>query len=198
MSTDYPVEQFEVLYSLTDTDPSSFVKLGNTYTVNDVNNWSFFTVQLPEGAKYFAIRDVTSADDAFMLMIDDVSFTQVAEIGLDITGYNIYVDGVLYKTIEGDTHQTVVGPFADGEHLIYVTVLYGDGRIESPLSNPASVVTAIKEVLTETDLNRLDVEVFTPSGVKVAEGTQVAGRLAKGVYVVSVKATGKTAAFVKK
>jgi len=198
MSTDYPIEQFEVLYSLTDTNPSSFVKLGNTYTVNDVNNWSFFTVQLPEGAKYFAIRDVTSADDAFMLMIDDVSFTQVAEIGLDITGYNIYVDGVLYKTIEGDTHQAVVGPFADGEHLIYVTVLYGDGRIESPLSNPASVVTAIKEVLTETDLNRLDVEVFTPSGVKVAEGTQVAGRLAKGVYVVSVKATGKTAAFVKK
>ena len=198
MSTEYPVEQFEVLYSTTDNNNGSFVKIGDTYTVNDPNNWSFITVQLPEGAKYFAIRDITGTDDAYMLMIDDVTFTQIKEIGLDITGYNIYVDGAFYKTIDAPANQTMVGPFADGEHQVYITVLYGDDKIESPLSNLASAVTLIKDVLTESDLNKLDVEVFTPDGTKVAEGTHVAPSLQKGVYVVRVKESGVAATFVKK
>ncbi len=198
MSKEYPVEQFEVLYSLTDNEHDSFVKLGDTYTVNDVDNWNFISVSLPRGAKYFAIRDVTSKEDAFMLMIDDVSFTMVSEIGLDITGYNIYVDGELYKTIDGVANQTLVGPLGDGEHQIYITVLYGEQKLESPLSNPASVVTVIKDVLTETDLRNLEVEIYSPAGVKVAEGIDVVGKLNRGVYMVRIKGSDSVVAFIKK
>lgn len=64
-------ETFEVLYSTTDNNPSSFT-LAQSFTTN-TETWALQQVSLPEGAKYFAIRH-TSESTHYGMMIDDVTY----------------------------------------------------------------------------------------------------------------------------
>ena len=115
-----------------------------------------------------------------------------------ISGYRVYVDGVLYSEIENWTESALVGPFADGAHEFHVTVLYGPQKVESPLSNMATIVTAIRQLMSDgPSLNTQDVTVFAPNGTVVADGIGVTARLPKGFYVVRVKATGSVISFLK-
>ncbi len=197
MSEGYPHAAVEVLYSTTDSSTDSFTRLGDIHHIYDYTNWTPITVNLPAGTTHFAIRDITPKDDTFMMMIDDVSYTAVTEIGLAVTGYNIYVDGQLYQTVEDDLRQCEIGPLSDGAHTIYVTALYSTDQIESALSNPASVTTGI-QTITAQELDGMSVTVYSPRGAVISEGAHAIGQLQKGVYLVKVKETGQVRSVIIK
>lgn len=93
-----------------------------------------YSVDLPEGAKYFAIRCVTT--NQYMLKVDDITYLPVGAVStLALTGYNVYRDGELVAT-------TVEPSFADadaadGSHKYVVTAVYNRGE-----SMPSNEVNA--------------------------------------------------------
>lgn len=87
----YGLESVEVLVSTTDTKTDSFTKVFEIAAVP--KGWTNYKVQLAEGAKYFAIRNVS--ENHFALFIDDVTYTPARHHAswYKVTGYNVYRDG---------------------------------------------------------------------------------------------------------
>ncbi len=193
----YGHESFEVLFSSTDTNPESFTKL---YDGKASTEWEEVTVDLPQGAKYFAIRNISV--DVFGLMIDDVTYeasaTVAAAKGADaeVTGYNIYRDGQLIGSVDADVFEYIDVNETEGLHYYNVTALYG--TIESPLSNTVSVVTAIEEIQTAEGLNDADITVYGANGAIIARGKGVYNTLRTGVYVIKNNETGAVRGISKK
>lgn len=119
----YP-EYFDILYSTTDTNTESFVQIGDTYT-QESGTWSEYKVQLPDGAKYFAIHHKAGAKQNYLFMIDDVTYTTK---NLKVLKYNIYRDGTLLASTTAPTYADYSAGTAD--HLYQVTTVY-EGNLES-------------------------------------------------------------------
>ncbi len=117
-------------------------------------------------------------------------------MSFDFYGINVYVDGELYTTLREPVTETVVQGLADGEHVFYITLLYGEegSVMESPLSNRATIVTSIDMLMLDP---AADIVVYNVNGVKVAEGKAALGRLPKGVYVVYDRRDGTSRRMVK-
>ena len=90
-SSEALAEKIEIYYSTGSLDPKDFIKVS---TVDKVpNDWTLCTVDLPEGARHFAIR--SCATGAFMLMVDDVTFSPAGTtLDCRLEGYHVYRDGV--------------------------------------------------------------------------------------------------------
>ena len=71
-SGNYTPETYEVRYSTTDNNPSSFTNVAASFE-SEATSWTLREANLPEGAKYFAIRH-TSNSEMFGIMIDDVTY----------------------------------------------------------------------------------------------------------------------------
>lgn len=135
---DYP-ETFQILYSTTDVKTSSFTLLS---THNNLpNSWEKFTVNLPEGARYMAIRCIS--DNAFMLFIDDVTFIKASPCeDLNLQYYRVYHNGEVLQNVS--TPGYVYNP-GDGEHEYAVTVVYDKG--ESRGSNIVTLNTSGSDII---------------------------------------------------
>ncbi len=129
-------ETIEFYYSSTGKAKEDFEQLaiGGATQVNVPKAWTEYSVDLPEGAKYFAIRCVTT--NQYMLKVDDITYLPVGAVStLALTGYNVYRDGELVAT-------TVEPSFADaeaaeGSHKYMVTAVYNRGE-----SMPSNEVNA--------------------------------------------------------
>lgn len=131
----YP-ETIEVLYSTTDRNPQSFKAVTRFEDLStDVSAtghfaWTLCSFQVPEGAKYFAIRLVSKG--AFMVMVDDATYVPAGADPLFVEGYNVYRNGV--KLNDSPLNDTA---FTDPEHVenaaYVVTAVYANG--ESRASN---------------------------------------------------------------
>ncbi len=143
-------EDFEVLYSTTTADVTSFkatqaVKLSTT---KNATGWEEFRIELPEGAKYFAIHYISQGKLA--LLVDNITYTPAGATTEEIMlyGYNIYRNGVKLNSEEiGETYYSDEN-VTDGETYTYkVTTVYDKG--ESIYSNECIILftpTAINEV----------------------------------------------------
>lgn len=132
-------EEFEVLYSTTDNSPESFCKIGDTKTAS-ATGWMPVECQLPQGARYFAVRCVSK--NKFILMIDDVTY----EPGVfPINGYNVYRNGDNIGSTIGSTSVFADNAFVEGTNAYNVSVLYNIG--ESALSNTATVLCSGIDVI---------------------------------------------------
>ena len=200
----YP-ETFEVLYSTAGINVSDFVKIENVgnYPANGMvaEEWTEYTAELPEGARYFAIRH--TADDTYALYIDDISFIAASEIPADteIEGYNIYRDGVLVN----DAPVAAAGfedcPAVSGSYVYRVSVVYNSGQ--SRACEPVEVVfvttgaasvgqTGVKVKAADgcievAGAEGLDVLVATPDGKVIysgVTGSNVRIPVSSGVYIV--------------
>ncbi len=132
----YP-ERIEVYYSTGSFDPADFV--ATDFTVETVpNEWTLYNVNIPSGARYFAIRSCATA--SFMLMIDDVTYTPASSENLSLTGYNIYRDNVKINEapITGTSFTDNITD--DDIHSWVVTAVYNRG--ESAGSNAATTETS--------------------------------------------------------
>lgn len=173
----YGYETFEVYYSMTDTEVESFTKVAD-YKIESAD-WTEFTIELPEGAKYFAIHHTSL--DIFALLIDDVTYLAGAA---DIIGYNIYVDQEQVGSVEGNvTSFTIAG--LTGAHEIAVTAVYANGVESLPVyvtteAKGFNDFTAIEKILSKNE----PFDVYTLNGVQVRKQTRSIEGLKAGVYVV--------------
>ncbi|GAB6983120.1 choice-of-anchor J domain-containing protein [Prevotella dentasini] len=171
----YGAEQFDVLASQTDKETASFTKIGETRTQNS-GEWTQVSIDLPEGTQYFAIHHITSADQAFIFMIDDAKF----ESGSGPVGYNIYRDGELVANTGSLSYTDQ--PAAPGKYEYSVTAVYSDDSESEPAK--AEVVTAIQSLNAdgETVYN-----VYTTDGKQILKEAKSLRSLGKGVYIVNGK-----------
>ena len=198
----YTPESFEVLYSTTTPTVEAFTKIGDTYDIANVSGWEEFKVELPEGARYFAIRCVS--DSKFALMLDDITYIPVGATTeeLSLVGYNVYRDGVkanaepLPETVWYDDHVT------EGTNYSYqVTAVYDKG--ESQLSEALQIVATGINRLTSQQMrigtakgcivvqgaNGLPVEVFATDGRRISSlSGNASNRITtgSGIYVVRI------------
>lgn len=191
---EYP-ETFEVLYSTTDRNPSSFRRVGDK-TVTAPAEWTEYRFDLPEGARHFAIRCIS--DDKFAFMVDDIKFSAGYDAsGLVLTGYNLYRDGKKLNTALIPAVSYVCDASGDDMNTAYsVSAVYTAG--ESGFSNIWSrlsgvVPAAVDDIKIQTSGNIILIE--NPSGCRVdvwsASGIHVGGAdgsfslpVEKGVYIV--------------
>lgn len=168
-------ESFEVRYSLTDTARTSFTLLDTHANIGA--DWTEYTAQLPEGAKYFAIRCIS--DQKFIFCVDDATFRQKIP---EVLGYNIYRGNTFIGSVDGSTESYVDSEGNVGDDY-YVTVIYAKG--ESDVSNEATVTDGI-ETISGNDSNSASGRgVYTISGIHVADSLGNVHNLKPGLYIVN-------------
>lgn len=168
----YGAETFEVLYSTTNNNPASFVKVKDFSTT--ATEWTEASVDLPEGAVYFAIRHTST--DIFGLLIDDVAYTRG---GGSVAKYNVYVNRSLYDDTTA-TSLEVKGVTA-GEFA--VTAVMTTGAESAPV---IVIIDAANQQPTAIELitgSQEPADVYTLDGRLVRQQTTDLRGL-KGAYVI--------------
>ena len=171
----YGTETFQVWTSTTNTDKTSFQMIGSDYT-QSTGQWTKIEVQLPEGTTYFAIRQNTSASQAFIFMLDDISF----EVANCASSYRIYRE----ENLIGSTTATTFTDqgVADGNHNYAVTAVYPDGSESEPAV--LRVVTGIGQTeITKT----VPFDVYSTTGALIRQNATTLNDLPKGVYIIGGK-----------
>ena len=177
-------EPYSVYYSTTGNDPSDFTTSGSGEELKygtTTEDWTEVTCDLPEGAKYFAIN--YTANDLFMIQIDDITYT----VGDgEFLGYNVYRDGEKIANLGADaTSYTDNSGNANSKYQI--TALYTRG--ESALTSVGET-TSIEQV--ESNNNKMtQATIYDLNGQKVSTPTK------QGIYIVR-QSNGKTIKVIKK
>lgn len=188
------LETMEVLVSLTDDKPESFVRVKEF--VNIPYLWKKFEVNLPEGARYFAIR-CTSLNE-FMLHVDDVGFIPVSDTPFVLEGYKIYRNGEPVGTTKADECHFVETPgqidceyrvtalYNHGESVPSESITVGTTGIASSESSMIDIYVSGSDIIVEGAEGK-DIAVICPDGKIV---TRLSGsnknviKVAAGIYIV--------------
>lgn len=180
-------ETFEIYCSTTDNAPSSFTDRIDSvtgFTSDGIvpEEWTQFTVTLPAGAKYFAIRHNTY--DTLALFIDDVTYEAAPSQpdDLAILGYHIFRNG---EPVTTELHDGVVytdsplsSEYPDGDYEFSYTVVpvYNHGAVAQ--SNVATIE------LTQSGIDEIASETDAPAVWYNMQGMRVDGSaLTPGVYI---------------
>ena len=129
-------DEVDVYYSTTGRMIADFTNKIETVT-NIPGSFTEYRYDLPEGAKYFAIRCCTPYNGG-ILLIDDITYEGKP---LTLTGYNIYRDGKLVGNVDANT--TSFTDDAVGAKY-NVTAVYEEG--ESGYSNDYIPDSSIESV----------------------------------------------------
>lgn len=170
---DYGYETFEVYYSTTDNNHSSFKQI--MYETDLDEEWTQFFLSLPEGTKYFAIR--CTSEDRLSMMLDNITYiAQGTPRVYELKGYNVYRNGNKLN----DSLLTSCS-FSTSRELesdsYFVTVVYDLG--ESVASNVVWLGdVGIDSVVGDNQMNDAPVEYFDMQGVKIS-----AENLHPGLYL---------------
>ncbi len=186
ITAQYGAETFEILASSSNSQPASFTKVAELST--EATEWTEFSVDLPEGTSYFAIRHTST--DVFGLLVDDIKYVAG---GSAIANYNIYIERALAAIVDGEeTTFTTEEALADGTYELSVSAVYVNGNESKPVSVTAIVGSASGDANGETDginaiiANGQPVDIYTLGGKLVRSQTTTIDGL-KGVYVVNNK-----------
>lgn len=137
-------ENFEVYYSTTDKEISSFKKIEGLKE-EAFKDWEEVAVSLPAGAKYFAIRHISKG--MLMFGVDDIKFIKkgAQQEDLIVESYSIYRDDVKVASVPAGTTSWTDKDAVGQRHAYTVTVNYKQG--ESGYSNRVELAsTGIDEV----------------------------------------------------
>lgn len=179
MTDGFPLpETFEVLYSTEGTDISKFVKIGDSRTLSS-GEWEEIKVEIPEGATRFAIHQTTSNETNFLFKIDDIKYESGSG---KVTGYNVYRDGTLLKTLDAEKLEFVDNTTEKGKTYVYaVTALFADGESEATLAT--AITTDIESI--ENVLKASSYDVYTIDGKLVGTGLSTLKNLKAGSYIIN-------------
>ena len=126
------------MYSETDTAIAHFTPI-TTMEQNDV--WQQMTVLLPQGARYFAIRNLTAGNSAICMLISDIKY--IKDIGQPV-GYNIYVDGVRIGASDSKEFVVNADALSKENHQFAVTAVYSNGTESGPVTVGLDISTDIR------------------------------------------------------
>lgn len=172
-------EAYEVLYSMSTNDPDSF-KLLTADTVK-VAAWTEKSYDLPEGAKYFAIRYVSVGDRNFTMMVDEVTYDRYMPA---LLGYDVWRDGQLLATTKEPGYEL---DGTDGRYT--VSVVYDNN--ESDFSNEVKLTTGIVSVNGESANDGIQTA-YNLTGQMVARGYNIVEKLSRGEYIIKDEVTHRT------
>lgn len=192
-------EQFEVMYSTTDTNVGSFKRLSSGVITADYV-WTEYKYTLPADAKYFAIHHV--GNDSFIFFVDDLEFNQVYSLeGATLTGYRVYRNNTVIGDVAADARSFVDTSVADGTYTyavsamfgeresakIPVTVQVGESGVEDNVAGNTIVITTDGHAIVVKGAEGKDVSVTNAAGVVLfSDNAQNEYRVnvQPGVYVV--------------
>ena len=170
-------EKVEILYSTATTDLSDFQSLALYEDLFTERQWTEYNVELPEGARYFAVRKLSF--DATGIMLDDFTFEHAPFV---LTGYNIYRDGQLIGQVGTDELSfTDTEAAADGVYAI--TAVYTVGESMAVFVTP--VTTGID--ITASATQDRGASVYSADGRLVKRQATGLGGLQRGVYIINGK-----------
>lgn len=178
----YGEEDLEVLASSTGNDPSDFTSVGSYAITNIIqgNNWGdSLTIDLPEGTTFFAVRHNTP-ENHLCVFLDDFSF--IAGSGAPVS-YNIYRDGKLIGSTDGDASGFDVTDNDGNEHTYAVTAVYDDGQESEPVYATTSVPTGISEIIN--DASGKPVDIYDLSGRLIRRNAVSTDGMHPGVYIIN-------------
>lgn len=174
----YGLEKLEILYTAGHSNvPEEFTSLG-VYEVPSA--WTQFTVDVPKGARFFAIRNISQ--DMYYLMVDDIEF----EVGqMEIMGYHVIRNGEKIASLPATETSYIDTEVAENgkEDDYYVTVVYANG--ESGLSNRASYQHSGIEGLEALPEGPFDI--YSIDGKLVRKDATTTEGLPQGFYIVGNK-----------
>ncbi|MDE6157261.1 MAG: hypothetical protein K2F78_03850, partial [Muribaculaceae bacterium] len=174
------LETFEVLYSTGSIDPADFISV--KIVENVPSQYTAYEFDLPDGAKRFAIRNISFGK--YLLMIDDITYIPVGDpASFSINGYNVYRDGVCINSEPVEENEFEDTDCGEGNHTYHVTVLYSAG--ESQFSNAYMLDSTGVESISADD--NAPVRYYNLQGMPVA--TPKAGQAyirVKGKHVTKV------------
>lgn len=195
----YGDEPFEMYYSTTSRDLSSFVKAGEGAVSVD---WTEFSFDVPENARFFAIRRVGSG---VVLCLDDISYSAGNGIpaDLELVGYNVYRDGskVNDNTVARPAFDDVL---PDGfTHTYSVSAVYNHGESKAtPLVDvypglngiiyaeaAQPVVKAVEGAILVEGADGMPLRLYRADGVmchSAVAGSHDRIDAATGIYVLTV------------
>lgn len=195
-------EKIAVYTSTGSQNPDDFTEVSGSVVASVPGQWTKYEVNLPAGAKRFAIRSY--ATGSFMLMIDDITYIPESTVPAVLVGYNVYRNNVKINSElipVGTTSYKDANTTPATAYNYYVTAVYDTGE-ESAASNKAAITTSVpglgmNDVTISVADNTIVVENATETvtvtdmnGVVLFRGldARVAVTVGKGAYIVS---TGK-------
>lgn len=154
------------------------MKIGETRTANK-GEWEEFTAELPEGATRFAIHHNTVTESNYLFQIDDIKY----EAGTGkVTGYKIYRDGELLKTVDADNLEFTDETAEGGKTYVYaVAAVFSDGESEATIAT--AITTDIESV--ENVIKASSYDVYTVDGKHVGTGLKTLKNLKSGSYIIN-------------
>lgn len=172
-------DSFEFLYSKTSKDTKDFTLVVRKNYIPSA--WNKYEFEIPEGARYFAIRNVSEDEyyiSGYAMFIDDITYIPG---NATVTGYNIYRDGELIGHVDADETSFTDTDDDGNEHSYNVTVVYDEG--ESAFSNTVLIATAINEVLN----GKKAADIYTTDGILIRQHATSTKDLPKGIYIIEGK-----------
>lgn len=166
------------------------------------SEWTGYQVELPEGAKRFAIRNITYCEEGFMLMIDDVAYEPASGDEVALLGYNVYseADDVLAQADE--TTYAFAEALEEGDYVFGVSARYAHGEshvtpVEVSVKSGIAEISAAQGIhifgghgcINVCNAEGRQAAVYDLSGKLLALGTvSASGRIAAapGAYIVTV------------
>jgi len=142
-------EMIELYYSTSSATIESMVKTGDEVYKVPYGEWTMYSIDVPEGAKYFAVRCISH--DRCALMIDDVTYESAAHpLEASLVGYNVYCNGELIN-LEPVTDKFYMVPGIDAAAQYYVTAVYNLGE-----SAPSNVVSVSPDGIDTLSIDQLN------------------------------------------
>jgi hypothetical protein len=179
-------EHFAVFVSTEGADdPSKFTQVSEEFVAEPAEESTIvkeYSIDLSSyaGANgYIAIRHF-NVTDMFELVVDDITYMVG---GGSVDSYNIYLDGELIGTVDGDvTNYTIDSDAVEaGEHTVSVTAVTG-GTESKPETTTVTVATSIEQIT----VNGQPVDIYSIDGKLVRSQAKTLDGL-KGIYVVNGK-----------
>ena len=205
----YAPETIEIYYSTTGNSVEDFQ--ANKVTTLEIprasqREWPEFTVELPEGAKYFAMVHVSNGK--FAVFVDDITYEHkgAAPEKIELQGFNVYRDGKLIVDEPVVDTEYVDSNVENGVSYTYnVTAVWDKGEskpsnafvlsatsVANVSANSAVSIAAVEGAVRVSGANGETAYVYAPSGACVAAQTVVGTSdipVAAGIYIVRVGQT---------
>lgn len=171
--------RYEVLVSCTDQETANFAKVFDGVITK--YGWQKVQVPLPEGTKYFAIRNITNGYISLAMMLGDISYLCK---GVNVDAYNIYYEGMKIATVVGDqtTYKVDADKVESGERTFAVSTINDKGHESKPVTTTINVVVGIKPVVVEDK----PFDVYALDGKLIRKQTNSLNGL-KGIYIINGK-----------